>query len=301
LFADFGQSAATTMIRRPVGWFFSLRHYNPRIRTGRPNSEEKMRIITGKLALLLLLVLGSWTAAEGEPQVRGIVFHDVGETGAFDPARDRPLPGVAVSNGREVVVTGDDGRYELPLRQPANIFVIKPRGWSVPVDELQIPRFYFTHAPQGAAGTRYPGLQPTGPLPESVDFALLPQDEPDRFRVLVFGDTQPRNTTELDYVARDLVADVVGFDAAFGVTLGDLVFDDLTLFDPLNEAIATIGLPWRHLIGNHDIDFTADTDHGARGAYYRTYGPSYYAFTWGPAHFIVLDSFRWIVDGDRRT
>ena len=259
-----------------------------------------MRRLPGNLTVLLLFLMASWTLAEDAPLARGIVFHDVDDSGVFQADIDRPLAGVAVSNGREVVVTGDDGRYELPLRDPAIVFVIKPRGWAVPLDDLNIPRFYYLHMPQGAGGTRYPGLEPTAPPPESLDFGLRPQDEPDRFDVLVFGDTQPRDMAEIRYIARDVVPEVIGIDAAFGVTLGDLVFDDLTLFDPLNEMIATIGLPWRHLIGNHDIDFTADTDVEARGAYYRTYGPSYYSFSWGPAHFIVLDNLRWIVDGDRR-
>ena len=258
------------------------------------------RTISWWSACLLLCSLVPCAAAEDVRQARGVVFHDVGGSGGFDPAVDRPLPGVAVSNGRDVVLTDDNGRYELPVRPPTAVFVIKPRGWAVPVDALQIPRFYYLHMPEGAGGARYAGHEPTPPLPESVDFALQPQDEPDRFQVLVFGDTQPRNETEVDYIARDALAEVVGIDAAFGVTLGDVVFDDLTLFDPLNEAIATVGIPWRNVLGNHDIDFTADTDVDARGAYYRTYGPSYYAFTWGPAHFIVLDNVRWIVDGDRR-
>ncbi len=259
-----------------------------------------MRIVLGKLALLLFLVFATRAVADGNPQARGIVFHDVDGNGIFDSAVDEPLAGVAVSNGREVVVTCDDGRYELPLRDPSIVFVIKPRGWAVPVDELQIPRFYYLHVPQGATGTRYSGLDPTPALPESLDFALRPQEEPDRYDVLVFGDTQPRDLTEINYIAQDVVPDVIGIDAAFGVTLGDLVFDDLNLFDPLNEMIATIGLPWCSVIGNHDIDFTGDTDVEARGAFYRTYGPSYYAFTWGPTHYIVLDSFRWLVGDDRR-
>ncbi|TVS14832.1 MAG: metallophosphoesterase [Planctomycetaceae bacterium] len=260
-----------------------------------------MRILSAKLGPLLVLLVASWTFADSDPQAKGIVFHDVDGDGIFDATVDEPLAGVAVSNGREVVVTCEDGRYELPLRDPSTIFVIKPRGWAVPVDEMQIPRFYYLHMPQGATGTRYPGLDPTPALPESLDFALRPQEEPDRYDVLVLGDTQPRDLTEIDYIARDVLPEVIGIDAAFGVTLGDLVFDDLNLFDPLNEAIATIGLPWRSLIGNHDIDFTGDTDVQARGAFYRTYGPSYYAFTWGPTHYIVLDSFRWLVSNNRRT
>lgn len=56
---------------------------------------------------------------------------------------------MAVSNGRDVVVTGRKGVYELPLRENSAKFVIKPRNWRVPVDENQVPRFYYLHSPAG--------------------------------------------------------------------------------------------------------------------------------------------------------
>lgn len=251
-------------------------------------------------AVWLLCVLASWAAADEMSPIRGVVYHDANGSGSFEAGTDQPLPGVAVSNGRDVVVTDPQGRYELPSRVPGAIFVIKPRGWTVPVDELQIPRFYRWNMPQGAGGQQHARLAPSAPLPASVDFPLRPQDEPDQFRVLVFGDTQPRDLAEIQYIARDSVAEVVGFEAAFGVTLGDLVFDDLTLFDAYSEAIAAIGLPWRHVLGNHDLDYTGNTDLDARGTYLGKYGPAYYSFTWGPAHFVVLDTVRWIVAGNQR-
>ncbi len=94
--------------------------------------------------------------------------------------------------------------------------------------------------------------------------------------------------------------ELIGVDAAFGVTLGDLVFDDLNLFDPLNQVVGQIGIPWIHVLGNHDIDFSAETNWNARGAYYRTYGPSWYAFSQSHVHFVVVDNIRWIVEEDNR-
>jgi hypothetical protein len=60
-----------------------------------------------------------------------------------------------------------------------------------------------------------------------VDFPLYPQREPDRFRALMFGDTQPRDMTEVFYIGRDVVRELIGAPAAFGVVLGDVLFDDL--------------------------------------------------------------------------
>ncbi len=240
------------------------------------------------------------TLYQSDNKVKGIVFHDKTNTGSFDPARDLPLEGIAVSNGREVAVSDQNGYYELPVKDNSIIFVIKPRNWMVPVDENQMPRFYYIHSTTGASGTKFEGLSPTGPLPELVNFPLYPVDEPDKFDVLVFGDTQPRNMQELFYIVRDVIPEVAGTHAAFGITLGDNVFDNLDLFEPLINGIANIGIPWRYVLGNHDIDFTGPNNTEARGPWFRTYGPSYYSFTQGPAHFIVMDNIRWIIDDTRR-
>ena len=233
-------------------------------------------------------------------KVRGIVFHDKSGNGTYDEGKDQPLKGVAVSNGREVTVSDHNGFYELPLRDNSAIFVIKPRNWMVPVDKNQLPQFYYIYSPSGVTGTRFNGLPPTGLLPEMVNFPLYPAEEPDIFDVVVFGDTQPRNEQEVYYITRDVLPELIGTEAAFGVTLGDVVFDNLDIFDILIGGIATIGIPWINVIGNHDLEHTGMNNSDARGAWYRTFGPSYYSFSYGPAHFIVLDNIRWIVDGDRR-
>ena len=255
---------------------------------------------------IILIFLTSTGALNGHPsegiskEIVGIVFHDKEKSGTFNPSVDVPLEGIAVSNGRNIVLTDHEGRYRLELLENSFIFVIKPRNWNSTVDNLQIPRFYHKYFPQGATGAKYTGLAATTPLPESADFPMYPVKEPDEFEVIVFADTQPRNERELHYLTRDAVDELIGYEAAFGVTLGDLVFDDLDLFKPLNQIISKIGVPWRHIIGNHDIDFTADNNIAARGSYFRHYGPSYYSFEYGPAHFIVMDNIRFIIDGDNR-
>jgi hypothetical protein len=228
--------------------------------------------------------------------VSGVVFHDVNRNGTYDAGIDIPIADVAVSNGRDVTVTNSDGRYELSLENNTSIFVIKPRNWMLPVNELQLPEFYYVHSPEGLGGTRYRGLEPTGTLPASVDFPLYPHPETDKLDVLVFGDTQARNFEEIYFMNNDVVANLVGIETAFGITLGDVVFDDLHLFEPHNQSIAKIGIPWFNILGNHDIDFTAEDDIQSRGAFFRNFGPTYYSFTWGPAHFIVVDNIVRVYD-----
>ncbi len=223
---------------------------------------------------------------------RGVVFHDADRDGRRDSG-EAGLPGVRVSNGREIALTDRQGRWELPVSDDTIFFVIKPRGWMTPVDEKMLPKFYYTHKPNGSPQLKYGGVAPTGPLPASIDFPLHRQKEPDRFRALFFGDPQPRDQKEVEYIGHDVVEELIGTDASFGVTLGDITFDDLSLFDSINGTIALIGIPWYNVIGNHDINYDAASDRHSDETFERVYGPSYYSFDHGPVHFIVLDDIAW--------
>ncbi len=230
--------------------------------------------------------------AAAHSMARGVVFHDQdgdGRRAAGEPG----LPGVRVSNGLDVVVTDAEGHYELPIEDDTILFVIKPADWMTPVDEFRLPRFYYVHKPAGSPKLEFGGVAPTGPLPESIDFPLRPRTEPRRFRVLLFGDPQPRDQKEIDYIAHDVVERLIGADVAFGATLGDIVYDDLSLYGSLNRTIALVGVPWYNVHGNHDMNYDAADDEHADETFERVYGPATYAFDYGDVHFIVLDDVIW--------
>ena len=69
-----------------------------------------------------------------------------------------------------------------------------------------------------------------------------------------------------------MVAELVGTDAKFGVTLGDIMNDNLSLFSSLNRTVALIGIPWYNVIGNHDLNFEALDEHSDE-TFERIYGP----------------------------
>jgi hypothetical protein len=232
--------------------------------------------------------------AAAEQKARGVVFLDKNDNRQLDDG-EKGLAGVRVSNGREIVKTDEAGRYEISVDDDDIVFVIKPRGMRTPLSEDKLPRFYYIHKPQGSPASRFAGVAPTGPLPASIDFPLYEQKEPAQFRALLFGDPQPRDQKEVDWVAHDVVEELVGADASFGVTLGDIAFNDLDTFESLNQTIALIGIPWYNVIGNHDINFEARHDHHSDETFERVYGPPYYSFDYGQVHFIVLDDIEWFI------
>ncbi len=232
--------------------------------------------------------------SEGNPStlVRGVVFHDVNADRKLDDG-DIRLNGVAVSNGGHVVRTDQQGRYEVPIDNDSIIFVTKPKGYRTLVDDQQLPRFYYIHKPQGSPQLRFPGVAPTGALPASINFPLYAQTEPEQFQVILFGDPQSRNKTEIGYMNRDVIQELIGSSAAFGVTLGDIMFDDLSLFDYHNGCVALIGIPWYNVLGNHDLNFDSKTRQFCNETFEKTYGPTYYSFDYGNVHFVVLDNINW--------
>ncbi|RYG49607.1 metallophosphoesterase, partial [bacterium] len=175
--------------------------------------------------------------AQGNRFAEGFVFHDQNGNGRREDG-DSGVAGVCVSNGRKVVKTDRDGKWRLPVDEDSILFVIKPGGWSVPTDEQSLPRYYYIHKPAGSPQYKYEGVAPTGALPTSIDFPLQPQKESDKFRMVLFGDPQPRNQTEIDYIAHDVVEQVTrdakAVDAKFGLSLGDEMFDNLSLYGSLN-------------------------------------------------------------------
>ena len=249
----------------------------------------------------LIGVVGGLALAAIEPgvamaqgaTVSGIVFEDRDGSGAAGPTNPG-LAGALVSNGRDVAVTGADGRYTLPLPDAATIFVVKPAGFMPPLDPAtNLPRFYRLHQPQGSPASLnllFEGIAPTGPMPASLDFPLKRQDEPNAFDVVLVTDPQPETEAEVDFVREDLIEALAHTDAKFGLTAGDVMFDDLSLYPRFNAIIGTIGLPWWNIGGNHDLNFEAPDRTYSRETFKRVYGPNYYAFFYGPTLFLMLDN-----------
>jgi hypothetical protein len=234
--------------------------------------------------------------SQGNQYAEGYVFHDRNGSGKREEG-DPGIAGVSVSNGLDVVKTDKQGKWRLPVTDDTILFVIKPSGWKVPIGVANLPKYYYIHKPKGSPNYRYPGVAPTGPLPGSIDFPLEPQKEADKFKMVLFGDPQPRNQTEIDYISHDVVEQVVrdaaAVDAKFGLSLGDEMFDVLSLYDNLNHSIATIGLPWYNTVGNHDMNYDAPDDSTSTETFQRVFGPTYYAFNYAKVHFIVLDDVIW--------
>jgi C terminal of Calcineurin-like phosphoesterase/N terminal of Calcineurin-like phosphoesterase len=213
-------------------------------------------------------------------------------------AGGRGIPGVMVSNGSDVVKTDGSGHWSLPIAPGDSVFVIKPAGWATAVDPAtNLPRFAYAHAPDGTPNAgiyRFAPLAPTGALPASVDFALRRQDEKPRFDAILFTDPQPESLAEVGYIRDDVVAQTVGMQAAFGITHGDVMFDDLSFYGRYNRIVGTVGLPWYNCCGNHDMNLEAADNTYSRETFKRIFGARWHAFQYGEATFLILDNVEYL-------
>ena len=155
--------------------------------------------------IVILIFYGIGSSVAADSTATGTVFLDTNGNQVKDD-NEKGLPGVRVSNGQDIVETDANGQYALAVSDDSILFVIKPRGFMTPVDENRLPKFYYIHKPHGSPeGLKYAGVAPTGPLPASIDFPLTEQSESDTFKVLVFGDTQPNNMQEIEWLAHDVI------------------------------------------------------------------------------------------------
>ena len=223
----------------------------------------------------------------------GAVFDDRNRNSQQDPG-EHGIAGVEVSNGREIVTTDRQGRYEISVRDGETVFLTQPAGYQVPVDEDNVAQFFYTHMPAGSPELRYGGIDPTGPLPDAVDFPLarttdtLSRDQ----RCLIGGDIQTYTQEEVDYALRGAFADLAqrtDFTGCGALFIGDIVGDDLDLYDQTRELTSLLNGPARFLPGNHDLDLDADYDH--RFDTYRSqFGPDYYSYDAGDVHVVSLNT-----------
>ena len=224
---------------------------------------------------------------------KGMVFEDTNQNHIFDKG-ERGIPGVVVSNQYQAVQTDEKGFFCLPIEKESIIFISKPAGYNIPLNENNFPQFYYIHQPAGSpAGLKYQGIAPTRKLPSMIYFPLYKTEVEDSFDVIIMGDPQVSSLEEIGYYRDSIVAGLTGTNARFYLALGDIMYNNLSLYDSMIRVEGQIGIPIYHAMGNHDMNFQVpDYIHEAE-TFKRIHGPDYYSFNYGKVHFIVLNSIKY--------
>lgn len=184
-----------------------------------------------------------------------------------------------------MVRTNSEGEYEIDLPEESIVFISNPANYGVPVSEDNLPRFFYTHYPMGTpkvAEWAWDVIAPTGPLPDSIDFPLLPPPaEPTaNINAMAFADPQAKREEEQD-MGRE-----------------DVVYDTLSLYERHNRMFAQIGIPIWNVPGNHDMNYRSSNHKYATQTFVSVFGPTYYSFDYGQIHVVALNNVQYKGDGN---
>lgn len=245
--------------------------------------------------------IGTVEIVAGAPaeMASGTVFLDANRNAKLDPG-EAGIAGVAVSNGREVTLTGADGTYALPAYEDMNLFITQPAGHSSPLSEDMVPQFFYIHKVAGSPDLRFGGIAPTGPLPAAINFPLIEDGSDDQFSCMAFGDAQPYSNREVSYVRQTvgkMLAETDLSDVECLIFEGDVMGDDLSLYPRFKEIVSVGRTPQYFVGGNHDLDFDAAQDQHSFDTFRASWGPEYYSFDIGNVHFVTLDNVRYPCNG----
>lgn len=210
---------------------------------------------------------------------------DPGSTlyGLIEDENENPIPGVVVSDGFQCVTTNDKGVYQMIKNENAEfVFYTAPAEYEINVSYINYPDF-FGKIDQNEEKVR-------------KDFTLkkLGAVEKD-FTLICIGDPQC-NAKDTRRFANETMRDIMrtvekSSLPVYGLTLGDVVADEPTLFQTMRSIIASAEIPIFHTPGNHDK--VANNGTGApRDAkqYKAIFGPLNYSFNRGDVHFISMDN-----------
>ena len=231
----------------------------------------------------------------GELQEDVLVMDNYNVTGRVVDTVGNPIEGVVVTDGDICVKTGADGAFYMLSELEASdfIYISTPAGY-LPEVKGGIPVFY----------KKISSLSNSGGVLQCGDFVLTPVANPDNCTLFFTADPQPRATKwSMDNIAyrslvccndlyRELKETAAGISGrqVYGICLGDVVHEDMSLYANYAEGLSTLGYPTYNIIGNHDNNYDAASDEAAGAVYESYFGPRNYSFNIGKMHFVMLDN-----------
>jgi hypothetical protein len=214
----------------------------------------------------------------------------------YDSSR-KPLSGVVVSDGLNCVQTNRNGAFAIDCDTENVKFVTVsiPSGYSAPVRN-GLPIFFKRLSEE----TKVNGIY-------NLEFVLdkVPGNA-ERYSLLIAADPQPRRhgyaRDQIAYPSlaccedlyrdmREQGATIMADKPCYGIVLGDIVHEDMSLFDTYVEnGMAMMGFPTFNVLGNHDNDYTASSDAEGARVFEEKLCPANYSFNLGNIHYIILDN-----------
>lgn len=209
---------------------------------------------------------------------------------------NKPVAGVAVTDGEQIVTTDARGVYNIVSTKPYGlVYITTPSGYEPAMNDAVRANFW--------ARTTAPATEK-----ERHDFELKKIDD-NCFSVMMFSDTHFCNDPKRDDFThfKQLAMPAITRAAAeaegalFAINMGDITWDRFwyaTGVDiesvPQHLIDNQFPMPFYCVHGNHDYDpsvpSTDNPNVNAIQRYCNTFGPTFYSMNHGGVHFVMLDN-----------
>ena len=232
-------------------------------------------------------------------------FSDDEIYGFVNDTNGNPISGVSVSNGFNIVVTGEDGLYTLPLDSRSTyVYISTPSDCKVPLNYKGQVEFF---KPLVKDENRY-------------DFTLEKSVKEEEFTLFVIADTHGASSKYIERLRRECVPGVrteaeERNRPCYTIICGDIVcastsdsaeeYYQTIYMGTMREMFSTSSVitPTFFVMGNHDhdrryfdnppYDENVEFNLHVQDAYEKVFGPANYSFNRGDVHIISMRDILW--------
>lgn len=220
------------------------------------------------IALLLFVCNTSWAI-------------EVMKVGGRVHCLGKALQGVVVTDGETFATTDKHGQFAMQINVESKfIYISTPSGYDSPKKD-GVVKYYL---PISGAGMKY-------------NFSLVKSNtDAAKYRLIVISDPQIWAEKEFPKFAesiKDVKQTVDSYkdeSPFFGICCGDIIANNHSFYPKYNEIIESSGVPFRNVMGNHDMTNYGRSFETSFTNYEKMYGPSYYSYNIGKIHYVVLNN-----------
>ena len=195
----------------------------------------------------------------------------------------KPIKGVAVSDGYDVVTTDANGVYQFAAHQDARLLSVSvPAEYEIPYKDNR-PDFWVAIDP-----TEYE---------IRTDFTFNKRTSSvDNFTIFSLADTHVKTAEHYTRFSTETMADLetlVNYgnynENSFAVILGDIVFDSYEQVENVKTSLVNSPVPVFPCFGNHDCSSSVgESELDLISKYQQHFGPVDYSFNIGEAHVVFM-------------
>lgn len=238
---------------------------------------------------LLIFGMALWNACMGVAAQESLLDF----TGRVLDRNGRGVSGVVVNDGVRFTTTDNKGVWTLATDTVVSKFVY-----------ISTPAAYQLPQQEGLADGFYVSVRQLVKADGKHDFVLEKRRKRKKdFYYIAVSDPQVRNEKEMKRWRQEAVPDIIQtIDSlkqdreVVGMTLGDLVFDNMSLYDEYKTSLKQTGATFFQCIGNHDFNLKykalnnmeAGTPVYGEMVYNSYFGPTDYSFNIGKAHIVTM-------------